>query len=512
MEGFLQRHEEKVTGVLHGFDRVLFRGSLIGVCNRDQFDIWLSSLHVLYKDFGIFVERLSARIKEFTEGLAKEEGRPYEYLPSSRESKEGKARSIMERDGIKEGLICVLSCVEPCQTFGISKNREQKKLVLKSMERKCQHFYFYFADKHFGLMHLRLQSWVPFTVQVCLNGREFLACRLDRAGIRYEKRDNCFTKIEDIEKAQSFLSELETKKWQKYLDVLARRCNPLLTHKRLSMRGYYWSISEGEYATDIMFKDTCALKQIYPSLVNHAIHNFGSREILRFLGRKVNCRFDGEVTSDVRQRPEGIRIKHRVEENSIKMYDKQGSVLRIETTINNPRRFRVWRKVTRKNQQPYGWVPMRKGIADISRRVEICLAANKRYLEALSVVGAPCQAATVLDPVSKPVVINNRKFRPLKPITPHEVEIFKVVARGEFKIEGFRNKDLRQALAPNSDANTSEKQRASARASRTLALLKAHKLIAKVPKTSSYRTTKKGEYVINTAINLRTCNLLKMAA
>lgn len=512
MESFIQRHDDKILGILHGFDRVLFRGSMIGICNVNQFDIWLSSQHVLYKDFGMFVENLSKRIKVYSEGFAREQGRPYEYLWSSRESKEEKARAIMERDGIKEGLICVFSCVEPCQTFGVRKNREKKKLELRATERKCQHFYFYFLDKRFGVMHLRLQSWVPFTAQVCLNGREYLACRLNHAGITYEKRDNCFANIEDIEKAQAFMRELETKKWQKFLDVLARRCNPLLGDKRLSMRGYYWTIAEGEYATDVMFKDAQAFKQIYPSLVNHAIHNFGSREILRFLGRKVNCRFDGEATSDVRQRPEGIRIKHRVEENSIKMYDKQGSVLRIETTINNPRRFRVWRKVTRKSQQPYGWVPMRKGIADISRRVEICLAANKRYLEALAIVGTPCQAATVLDPVSKPVVSKERKFRPLKPIAPKEAEIFKVVVRGEFKIEGFRNKHLRQVLAPESENNPIEKKRASGKASRALALLRAHKLITKVPKANCYRVTKKGEYVMNTALNLRNYNLLKMAA
>lgn len=155
---------------------------------------------------------------------------------------------------------------------------------------------------------------------------------------------------------------------------------------------------------------------------------------------------------------------------------------------------------------------MRRGIADIPRRVAVSLAANKRYLEALAVVDVPCPAATVLDPVSKPVIVKERKFRPLRPVTPQESAVFSVVLRGEFKINGFRNKDVRLALLPQAQNSKQELRRASAKISRTFALLRGHKIIAKVPKTNAYRVTKKGNYLMNTALNLRKANLLKMAA
>src|SRR5438477_569922 len=112
--------------------------------------------------------------------------------------------------------------------------------------------------------------------------------------------------------------------------------------KRFPLR-YYWSFHQSEWATDIMFKDSATLAQIYPALVLHGITAFGSKDVIRFLGRKVHGAFEGEIISDFKNRPEGIRIKHRAGVNSVKLYDKQGSVLRGETTINDPTAFKVFR-------------------------------------------------------------------------------------------------------------------------------------------------------------------------
>src|SRR5262249_18725411 len=158
---------------------------------------------------------------------------------------------------------------------------------------------------------------------------------------------------------------------------------------------------------------------------------------------------------------------------SIKMYDKQGSVLRIETTINDPRRFRVRRLVTRKGQREWHWVMMRKGLADIERRVEVCRAANERYLEALAVVGLPQPIAQLLDPVSRRVQHGGRPYRPLRPLTRDEAAVFHVVLRGEFLLQGFRNKDLRRALRPDGESDASHGRRVSARTTRLLRLLRA---------------------------------------
>ena len=513
MDEFVQRYRENVTWILSGFDRVLFRGTLRTITYREGIEAFLSYHRVKLKDFGLWAERLSRQIKERAKAIAKERGRPLMYVKSSTADKEAIARRIMERDGVREGLICVLTCVEPCQSFQVRRDRDSKQLVLAPWPRKCLHVYFYFVDREMGFMHIRLETWLPFTIQVCLNGREYLARRMDRAGIAYVRRDNCFTGIADCKRAQAMLDDLGRRDWVRFLNALARRVNPHVDRRSpLDLHGYYWSIRQSEYATDIMFRSAADLQTVYPALSRHAIVHFRCEDILRFLGRRTNERFAGEVTSNYGYRVEGFRVKHRVEENSIKMYDKAGSVLRIETTINNPRRFRVRRKVTRQGERTVIWVAMRKGVADIARRIDLSGAANERYLQALAVVGISQTTADVLDPVSRPVCHRGRPQRPLHPITARETEVFRVVLGGEFAVQGFRNRDLRDHLYGPPPNDPHHRRRLSQRINRLLRLLRAHGLIRKITTTRYYRVTDRGHQVMTVALRLRQTNTALLAA
>ena len=513
MQRFLQRHAASVIGTLGGFDRLLFRGTLMSICHVRGMDKFLGSRRVLYKDYAAFAKQLSSRLRDHAEELAQREGRRYQHLPSARESKEQVACRIMEEDGIKEGLICVLSCVEPCQTISVKPDAASKRLKLVAQERKCLHLYFYYMDREFGLMHVRLQTWLPMPIQVCLNGREYLARRMEAAGIGFEQRDNCFVRIDDLPAAQKMLDELIYRRWERTLNALAKRVNPLAGKRGgLDLRGYYWSIRESEYATDVMFKEGASLKAIYPNLVDYAMKRMDSQEVLRFLARRTNSRFSGEITSDIAVRQEGMRIKHRVEENSIKMYDKQGSVLRIETTMNNPRRFKAWRRVRRKGKTQMAWIPMRKGLADIKRRITICQAANERYLDALSVVGESQPLQRLLDPVSRPVVDNGRRYRALRPITPYEAAVFAAVMSGSFLLRGFTNRELGLKLGTLLPLDAAGRRRESTRMTRLLRLLRAHGLIAKVSGTRYYRTTASGRSIMSAALQVRSVDVGRLAA
>lgn len=502
MKRFVERHRDRITGTLEGFDRVLFRGTLRSIAHVKGLQVFLYSQRVLMKDFGSYVLRLSEGVVEHAKQQAKELGRPYIYLPSSKDSKEELALEIVQQDGTKQGLICVFACVEPCQSFDLRKDRSTKQLKLVSKERKCLHLYFYYLDREFGLMHVRLQTWLPFTMQVCLNGREWLAGQLDRAGISYLKRDNCFTEIADTKRAQKLMDRLTNRQWHRFLDAFAQRVNPWINPRTgLDIHTYFWSTRQMEYATDVMFDSPASLAELYPLLLRHAVFQFGSEEVMRFLQRRTDKRFAGEVCSDLKRRVEGIRVKHRVEENSIKMYDKQGSVLRIETTINNPDRFRVRRKSLRGELK---WMRLRRGIADMRRRAELSRAANGRYLTALSVVGLTTPSYQLLDRVSQGVA-TKRRYRALRPISPEDASLFQVILHGEHSLQGFRNRDLRQALS-HDPRNT------SARISRLLALLRAHKLIFKVCKSNYYRITRKGHQVMGTALKFRQPDVALLAA
>src|SRR6516225_1168314 len=513
MKPFLEQHGDRIVGTISGLDRVLFRGTLRSICYSKGMDRFLGAHRVLYRVFDKFAEDLTGRIVDHARRLAKSKKRPFTYLYSSEVDKEALANHIANRDRIREGLICVLRCVEPCHSYEISRNANTKQFDLVLVPRKCLHLYFYYMDREFGLMHIRLQTWLPFSIHVCLNGREYLARRMAKSGIGFEQRDNTFVRIDNLPDAQRMLDALITRKWGRFLKALGDGVNPLLDPgSGLSLRTYYWTIAESEYATDVMFSSAADLGAVYPHLIAHALRQFSCQDVLRFLGRRVNARFSGQVTTSYLNRTEGVRIKHRVDSNSIKMYDKQGSVLRIETTINNPRMFHVFRERTRKGQVALGWVPMRRGLADIARRVEVSRAANQRYLEALSVVKKPAPTQAVLDPVSRPIIKENRRYRGLRPITPDEASLFQAVLRGEHLLKGFRNRDLRRYLSSFDETDQVAGRRVSGRITRQLRMLRAHGLIRKVSRSSYYRITSKGHHVMTTALRIRDLDVAQVSA
>jgi hypothetical protein len=476
-------------------------------------DIFLASMRVLYKDFGKFAEMMSNKVKKHAEEYAEREGRPFIYLASSRQSKEEQARAIMERDQIAEGLICILSCVEPCRSFFVRKDGASRQIYLTGGERKCLHLYFYFVDREFGLMHVRVQTWLPLTIQVCINGREWLARRMTKARIKYQKVGNCFTWIENVSKAQQLMEGLTTRNWSGFLNALAKKVNPWLNPKgKVVLRPYYWTVRESEYATDIMFDSQKSLEAIYPRLIRYAIEELGTEDILRFLSRAKMSHIRSEVRSSLQRRGEGLRVRHWVQENSVKMYNKAGNLLRIETTINNPRRFKVRRRIKTGGKETARWMEMRKGIVDISRRVEVSRAANERYLKALGSVGEQTPSHKLLDSVSKRLEQNKTKYRALRPISPEEGLVFKAVMKGENQLQGFRNEDIRKSLYPNSETDTETLRKLSARTTRLLRLLQAHELVYKVQKTNYYRITNKGHDVMGTALRFRETDLALLAA
>ena len=91
---------------------------------------------------------------------------------------------ILKNDPVDKGLICILSVVEYCHTLQPLKNRDGK-LELRNVDRKCKYYYFYYLDKHFGFMHVKLQTWFPFLIQVYINGREMMKHVFDENGITY---------------------------------------------------------------------------------------------------------------------------------------------------------------------------------------------------------------------------------------------------------------------------------------------------------------------------------------
>ena len=158
------------------------------------------------------------------------------------------------------------------------------------------------------------------------------------------------------------------------------------------------------------------------------------------------------------------------------------------------------------------WIPMRKGLADTKRRVAICHAANQRYLDALSVVGESAPLERLLDPISRPVVVEGRRYRALRPITPFEAAVFVAVMSGSFLLRGFTNRQVREKLAEAVPIDAAGRRRESARITRLLRLLRAHGLIGKVSGTRYYRTTATGRSIMSAALQARSADVRRLAA
>lgn len=498
MEAFLQKHQAKITGVVSCFDRLLIRGYLpIGY--PSGMESFLDSRKVLLKNFKPFALECSATLKSHAQALAERAGRPYEYL-NSPTRKEARAREIATQDEVTNGLVCVFACNEVCQSFRLCYGKGRPRLT--TTKPRCLCLYFYYVDREFGLLHIRLQTWFPFPIQIYLNGHEWLARKMDRHRMEYTKLDNAFVHIAEPARAQRFADRFVKKNFPRIFATLARRVNPLLKNLLAPMQ-YYWVVDQAEFATDILFKDRVALKDLYSKLVKHATLCFTAEDVLTFLGRKLYGNFQGEVLTSYKKRWPGARVKHRMKENWIKMYDKHGCVLRIETVINHPYEFRIRRRAKRDGQWVTGWFPMAKRISNLYRYAEVSLQANRAYLEALAVVDDPADARRILQQVCQPVSYRGRRRRGLNPLRRDDVELFAATLRGENFIHGFTNGDLAEALGIRRHPDPRERKRRSARISRLLQLLRAHGLIAKIPRTRRYRPTSRGLSLMAAALQLQ---------
>ena len=497
MDRFIMHHRERIVGSLSCFDRVIFKGHL-PISYPQGLETWMGSLGLKIKEFKELALDVADRLKAHAKATAERAGRTYRYLTGP-VRKEELARKIARDEGITRGLICVFGTVEPVLAFRIAYG--DGRPCLRSDWRKCLVHYFYVIDPDFGFMHVRRPTWFPVMMQVYVNGHEWLARRMKRLRLVFDYTDNVFFSIARPERAQRLAREFARLDWPARLGRLARRFNPLFSDL-LSMMDYYWVTDQAEYATDVMFRNPAALQGLYPSLVRHANSTFGAEDVMRFLGKKLHHRFEGELVSDVKRRPEGVRIKHRVKRNWIKMYDKGARVLRVETVINQPREFKVRRVSRYRGQSHARWNPMPKGVAYLDRYERISQAANRRYLDGLAGVDDPSAARRALDRMATSTRKASRRHRGFNPADPDDARLFAAVLRGEHVISGFRNRHVREALfGATSDRDLARRQ--AARVTRLFNRLHAHGYIAKIPRTRRWRVTDRGRAAMAAVIDVR---------
>lgn len=519
---FARLYQASLYGVIEGLDRVRFRGTERMLSNRLGFARVLGQVGVLLKDFGRWAEEKTKRLRAECADRAQALGIPVTYLRWSGEDKEALARTMARERGLApDGSIGQFSVLETCVAPTVAPNRETRHLEVHMRPRKCVFVYHYFDDPRVGFGHVRLQTWAPYTATICLNGRHWLEKQLQARGVAYAKVGNGFPWIADVGLAQALLDEQLRTDWPELLNgLLLNACPGLLKLWTPFEPRYYWSADETEFATDAMFRSKAELDALFPRLVAHGMRVSDCHGVLRYFGRRSEGsrlgQVPAQVQSDCRRRHEGLRIKHWVNGDSVKMYNKEGNLLRVETTINNARNFKAFRPANDDETKPCTWQKMRKGVHDLHRRCEVSRRSNERYLDAIGAVQVNNTLQEVAREACNRTTRDGRPFRGLNPWNEQDFKLLTFLVQGEWAANGFRNKALCKHLDPKADhLCAQERKRLSAKATRLIGLLRAHALVRKVPKEHRYVLTQTGltfTHALLTASGLEVKRLAHIAA
>jgi hypothetical protein len=507
-----------VLFVLSGFDRLRFRGESRLLNHQRGVHSYLVQQQILRKDFAAHAQALTTTLRQQTEAQARAENVPQLYLEDPKVDKEATARRLALTHSKNSGRVALLSCLEPCRFYRLRKN-DSGLIELRKQPGRCLHYYHYFQHPRLGWCYVRLQSWFPFVTHIGLNGREWLCRQLDDAGIGYQRRDNLLVAVDNPLRAQSLLDEQPRVDWPALLADLVRPIHPLWSFLQEDVdTPYHWMTEQSEWATDYVFRNPDDLALWYPRWIRHGLQTLQCDDILRYFDRKVPALCSPQdVTVDFHSRDQepyaGSRLKFWYKTNSLKMYDKEGLALRLEGTVNQPKEFRVFRNTERQDPgDPKGWHEMRKSVADIERRAEVGEAANKRLAESLASVATRTPLGKLLEPLGHPVLQEgHRRARALNPLVGADGKLLGILAQGDFLINGFRNRDVREALHGKT-RDDAERRRQSAAVTRQLALLRAHGLITKVYRTHRYQLGADGKRIVTALLTAHRSDVTRLAA
>lgn len=498
----LDRYSNRINGTFTFFDRIMIKGYLTRFFTTGGAGSYASQCGIMLKDFSTYAkqvtEELKQKIKEYTES----QGREMKYLYSSSTCKEDIALQCLKDNPVDEGLICTIYTLEECWSLEPKKNNETGLLELRRVKKKCLHYYFYMIDKVFGFMFVKLQSWFPFEVTIYINGREMMKPIFRKNNIDFTMYDNSFSTISDIQKAQKLADKQadNAKRFSKKFDKLADTLNPYLkTFRKINGEGYRWYLWQCEIATDIMFKSRKDLEDIYPSVVNHAFHDFSCTDVFSFMGRKLTKQFKGETVADYKKRPVGWRVKFKLNSNHIKFYDK-ANCLRIETTINRPKEFKVYKSVHHKNGETgKQWVPMGKALSNMYRYAEIGKECNKRMIQAMNDIVPTKSVITNIESACAKKNVDGKTVTGMNVWDRDIYHVLQVISDGKFIIKGFQNSDIRDLIYP----KKLEESKKKSRTTRLLQKLRNHNLIKKIPHSFRYQLTAKGRQVCSGLIYMK---------
>jgi hypothetical protein len=439
-QALVERYKSRLHGVLSCYDRMVVTGTLPGACYAQGMTAFLSAKGIRIFDYARFAEPLRDAIRARAQELAESSSVEIEHIRKDHIRKEDVVAKVLARRGDYPGLVHVISAMEACQSYKPWHDKASGKTFLKPDSGKCLHYYFYFIDPVVGLCYLRVPTWCPFRLQFYCNGHGWLAQKLKAKRIDFTLEDNAFVRIHDGEAAQKLADGFKPEQLHRVLDRYARQCCPV---QQTFGQRYHWSLMQVEYATDLLFRSRETLAALYGQLSRQSVLAVKAEQVASFLGKKITPQLAQEIGSRFATRIEGTCIKHRLGKAQVKMYDKFGLVLRIETTVNDVAFFKHHRKVEhREGPSTRELAPLKKSIYSLIDLREILLACNRRYLEFLSALDDHSAGLRALDRLTEEQRDGDRPIKGLNFFKRTEQLLLRALQRPEFNIHGVRRADL----------------------------------------------------------------------
>lgn len=497
MNDLIKALGDRVVGVISGLDRIVFHGMVQPLMYAEGAMNFFSSRGILYKDAQDWVIEQTQRLVAAVEAFARREGAgSIEYLDSSRIRKEELARTRQADKGIDTGLVGVFSCLEAAGSYRLVAAAGAPRL--RWYQTRCKHLYTYLDHRDFGFMSVRMQTWLPYRIQIAMNGREWLARQLAAAGIGFEKHRNKILAVDDFEQAAQLMRDQVRTAWVELLDGFVPMAFPTWRETLGEGLDYRWSVWQSEWATDVLLRSAADTAAVIDPMIHHAFAGGHPDRLLRYFGREKGrngrLRRSDLLSTGILAIDEGCRIRHWHGRNSAKLYNER-NVVRIETTINDPSVLKTYRrKQGAPPEAPKQRLDIRKSVADIPHRARASQEINDRFAQHLATTEITTPFGEQLAEVTSATRRGKRRARALDP-TGKDLLVLRAVADPRYAISGMSNRDLRLALAEHPGLLGKTDRQRSRWVTRALRLLRDHGVLRKLPNTRRYQLTSAGREI-----------------
>jgi len=292
-------------------------------------------------------------------------------------------------------------------------------------------YYFYLQDTEFGPGFIKIATYSPYPVKVCLNGHEWAKQQLRRAGLAFESLDNGFLSCAHPTRLQAVCDQLGPAQVQAFFDKwVARLPWPLTPHDRAAGYHHRLSIWQMEVSRTQVFAHPLQGRAFFEQIIRENLDLGRPDRVQLIFGRQVRRNTPSRFCTRVVQTGVQPNVHLTYKHSGVKQYFKENRALRTETTIDNPRDFNVGKDLS-------NWTFLRK----------LGTSINDRLLECERVSQDCRLSSESFARVSEPSTTEAGQRAPgLRFGQPRAMALFAALTRFLPTLNGFRNAELRQTV------------------------------------------------------------------